>query len=114
LKLSRIKELLECEELSSSHSGDVEIENVMPSDMMSDVLAFAQPEALLITGLVNSQSVRTADFADAILIIYIRGRKPDEQTIELAKDLNISVMATDLGMFEACGILYEGGLKGIC
>ncbi|MCK4720085.1 hypothetical protein KAU08_05480 [bacterium] len=114
MKLSRIKELLGCEELSSSHSGDTEIESVMPSDMMSDVLAFAQPEALLITGLVNSQSVRTADFADAILIVYVRGKKPSEQTIELAKELNISVMATGMGMFEACGILYEGGLKGIC
>ena len=114
MKLSQVIKLLECEVLADSHSDDPEIEGVMPSDMMSDVLAFARPNALLMTGLVNSQSVRTADFADAYVIVYVRGKKPDEHTVELAQKLGITLLATEKGMFDACGILFREGLSGIC
>jgi hypothetical protein len=68
----------------------------------------------MLTGLVNAQSVRTADFADSFAIVYVRGKKPDDQTIELSEELGITLLATDKGMFEACGILYSKGLAGIC
>lgn len=114
MKLSRIIEILGCEVLANNHSDDPEIEGVMPSDMMSDVLAFARPNALLMTGLVNSQSVRTADFADSIVILYVRGKKPDGQTIKLGEKLGITILASDMGMFDACGLLYGEGMTGVC
>jgi predicted transcriptional regulator len=82
--------------------------------MMSDVLAYAEPGALMVTGLVNSQSVRTADIADAAAIIYVRGKRPDDQTVGLADEMNNPLLASDMGLFEACGILYAAGLKGVC
>jgi len=114
MKLSRISELLTCEVLSCFDKLDGDIRSCMSSDMMSDVLAFANPGSLLLTGLTNSQSVRTAAIADAGAIVYLRGKKPDKQTIELAEQLSIPLMCTDLGMFEACGILHKEGLTGIC
>lgn len=114
MKLSEIRPLLECEMLSGSNGTDIEVSFCLGADMMSDVLAFAEPGALLITGLTNSQSVRTAEIADAIAIIYLRGKKPDARALGLAEELSIPVMATKLGMFEACGRLHAEGVRGIC
>jgi len=114
MKLSEIKELLSCEVVLGDGEENKEISIVLSSDMMSDVLAFAEPGALLVTGLTNSQSVRTADMADAAAIVYIRGKKPDKMSVKLAEELSIPLYATKLGMFEVCGILYTKGMKGIC
>ncbi len=114
LTLSEISEILDCEIVLGLDSLDVETALVLSSDMMSDVLAFAQPGALMITGLTNSQSVRTADFADAAAILYIRGKVPDEKTIKLAEELKIPILSTKMGMFDVCGVLYAEGLRGVC
>ena len=114
MNLSQIIGLLECEPLTNEGFDDIEISKALASDMMSDVLAFAQPGALLVTGLTNSQSVRTADIADAAGIVYIRSKRPDEQTMDLAEDIGIPLFSTAKGMFEVCAILHTVGLKGIC
>jgi predicted transcriptional regulator len=114
LTLSEISEILDCEIVLGLDSLDVETALVLSSDMMSDVLAFAQPGALMITGLTNSQSVRTADFADAAAVLYIRGKMPEEKTIQLAEELKIPILSTKMGMFDVCGVLYAEGLRGVC
>jgi predicted transcriptional regulator len=114
MKLSEVRDLLHCEVLTADSVFDPEGNVCMGADMMSDVLAFARPGALLLTGLTNMQSVRTADIAEATGIVYVRGKRPDEQTIRLAEELKLPLMSTELNMFDACGILYESGLKGIC
>lgn len=115
MKLSKVKDLLECEVLCCEEIlEEVEVSSCLSSDMMSDILAFVEPWAILITGLTNAQSVRTANVADAAAIIYIRGKKPDETTLELAQEMRIPVLSTEKGMFEVCGILYASGLAGIC
>lgn len=114
MKLSEIKTMLDCEWISSSVVEDLEVTLCMSSDMMSDVLAFAAPGAVLLTGLTNTQSVRTADFADAAAIVYLRGKKPDQTAIKLAEQLSIPLMCTRTGMFEACGILHKAGCEGVC
>jgi predicted transcriptional regulator len=112
MRLAEIKDILRCEVLTGEDSLSMEVETVVASDGMSEILAFANPGALMITGLTNVQSVRTADIANVRAIIYIRGKRPDERTINLARESNIPVLATNLGMFDACGILRESGLKG--
>jgi len=115
MKLSTVKDMLECEVLSGAEILDeIEISSCMVSDMMSDVLAFCEPWAVLITGLTNVQSVRTANIADAAAIVYIRGKKPDKTVLELAEEMRIPVLLTDKGMFDVCGILHAAGLAGIC
>ncbi len=114
MKLSEICKLVNAEFVYAVEERDPDVCCCMASDMMSDVLAYATPTAMLITGLINSKSVRTADIADASAVLYIRGKKPDEQTVELAQDLGIPLLSTKCGMFETCGILHEAGLNGIC
>ncbi len=82
------------------------------SDMMSDVLAFVKDQAVLITGLVNQQVIRTAEMMDMVCVVFVRGKQPDQAIVDLARDRNIAVMTTTHRMFTACGLLYQGGLKG--
>jgi predicted transcriptional regulator len=79
---------------------------------MSDVLAFTRPGSLMLTGLVNIQSVRTADIAEVKAIIYVRGKVPTPDSIELAKEKRIPLLSTNYHMYEACGILYCNGIAG--
>ena len=91
---------------------DTEVHNACGSDMMSDVLAFVKDQSVLLTGLVNSQVVRTAEMMDMVCIIFVRGKEPSEEIINLAADRGIVLMKTSLRMFPACGILYQAGLRG--
>jgi len=98
--------------------GDVplesEIRSACGSDLMSDVLAFGRPGQVLLTGLASAQSVRTADIIGAKAIVYVRGKKPDEECVALATTKRIPLFTTRKMMYEACGILYGQGLPGVC
>ena len=112
MKISKIKELLNAstvcgEELLGSH-----VYSACGSDMMSDVLAYVKDQAVLLTGLVNSQVIRTAEMMDMNCIVFVRSKMPTAEMIELAKDCGMVILATDKRMYEACGILYSNGLVG--
>jgi len=83
------------------------------ADLMSDVLASVQSEAVLITGLCNPQVVRTALMADLTAIILVRGKQPPDETIDLAETEGIPLILTPHGMFEVCGRLYRAGLESL-
>ena len=89
---------------------DREIKGGFSGDLMSDVLASVQAEAVLITGLCNPQVVRTALIADVRLIIFARGKKPGEDILNLAIDENLPVAASPLGLYEISGRLKQAGL----
>ncbi len=89
-----------------------EVHNACGSDMMSDVLAFVKDQSVLLTGLVNMQVVRTAEMMDMLCIVFVRGKEPTAEMIELAKEFNIVLMKTPLRLFTACGLLYSSGLTG--
>ena len=112
MKVFEIKEILDAEIICGEEFLDREVFTACGSDMMSDVLAFVKDQSLLLTGLQNPQVVRTAEMMDMHCIIFVRGKTPDEQIIELANDRDIVLMTTGMRMFSACGKLYEAGLKG--
>jgi hypothetical protein len=111
MKLKEIAKILDAEVISSLR-GDVDIRMGCGSDLMSDVLLFAKPGSMLLTGLINIQVIYTASAAGIRVICFVRGKTPFAETIELAKAKNISLLSTTLPMFEACGRLYKKGLKG--
>ncbi|MHB0876715.1 MAG: DRTGG domain-containing protein [Anaerolineae bacterium] len=82
------------------------------SDLMSDVLTYATPEALLLTGLVNPQVIRTAEMADIVGILFVRGKHPPVETVQLALQVGIPLMRVDVTMFTATGRLFQAGLNG--
>ncbi len=91
---------------------DQEVDHACGSDMMSDVLAFVKDQAVLLTGLINTQAVRTAEMMDMKCVILVRGKDPQESVLELAKDRDICVLKTEHTMFSACGLLYQNGIRG--
>ena len=93
---------------------DAEIKTACGSDMMSDVLAYVKDQSVLLTGLVNPQVVRTAEMMDMLCIIFVRGKEPNEDIINLARTRDITLMSTPYRMFTACGLLYSNGLRGGC
>ena len=113
MTLEDVKRILEAEVIVGSNLLNQEVKMACGSDLMSDVLAFIKPETLLLTGLTNSQSVRTAEIANIKAIIYVRGKMPDKEAINLAREYKIPLLSTKLYMFEACGKLYRSGLVGI-
>jgi len=113
MTLKEIKLLLQAEVITGDDCLDKEIAAAGASDLMSDVLAFGKPGILLLTGLSNSQSVRTANIIDAKAIVYVRGKKPDQEGIALAKEKSIPLLSTKFMMYTACGLLFSQGLKGI-
>jgi predicted transcriptional regulator len=82
------------------------------ADLMSDVLAFARPDSVLLTGLVNPQVVRTAEMASIRAIVFVRGKHPPAETVHLAEEVGIPLLCTRYAMYEACGRLYQAGLPG--
>ncbi len=110
MKLREVAAILDATIISGEEQVDMEITNVCASDLMSDVLAFGAPRVLLLTGLTNAQSIMTADVADVAAVAYVRGKRPENGTVELARQKGIPVLTCDLAMFEACGRMYERGL----
>jgi hypothetical protein len=79
---------------------------------MSDVMAFVKDRVVLLTGLVNPQSLRTADLLDIRVIVFVRGKKPTDDLLEMAREAGMILLSTKYSMFLACGRLYEAGLRG--
>lgn len=111
MKLTELIKLTNGKLLTNQTDDDKEIAGAMGADLMSDVLASIQPEAALLTGLCNPQVIRTAMIADIRAIIFVRGKRPEKEAIQLANEEDIPLVTTKLGLFEACGILYKAGLS---
>lgn len=110
MKIGVIKELLKAEVVCGENQLEREVFSACGSDMMSDVLAYVKDQAVLLTGLVNPQVVRTAEMMDMVCIVFVRSKAPTEEMIRLAKESNLVLMKTQKRMYEACGKLYANGL----
>ncbi len=112
MTVNEIKSILAADVLCCECLLENDVLSACGSDMMSDVLAFAKEQAVLLTGLVNPQVVRTAEMMDMKCIVFVRGKHPAEDIVTLAKDRNIILLCTDLEMFTSCGLLFAHGLQG--
>ncbi|MBF9016434.1 MULTISPECIES: DRTGG domain-containing protein [unclassified Oceanispirochaeta] len=109
MKLNEIIKLTESELIC----GDPETQeyvNAFSSDLMSDVLTNEADEALLITGLVNVQAIRTAEMADISCILFVRDKTIPPNMVRLAEESDITILKTKHTMFWVCGVLYQAGI----
>lgn len=112
MTLRKIIELLEGEIILNTEDLDTTIDSVCSSDLMSDLLHFqSKTKALLITGLNNTQVIRTAEIADLKVIVFVLDKRPDKDTTEMARQKGVQLIVTRLSRFTACGRLYEAGLR---
>lgn len=112
MKIREILGILDAELITGGEMLDEDVRTACGSDMMSDVLSYVKDQAVLITGLLNPQAIRTAAMMDMVCVIFVRGKQPDQSIIDCARENGIAVMATSHRMFTACGLLYQAGLNG--
>lgn len=113
MKLVEIRDILQAEVLTGDDMLEEEVEYAFGSDLMSDVLAFVNQRILLLTGLTNPQVIRTAEMLDLLAIVFVRGKRPVREAIELAARKDIILLLTNYTMYEACGRLYNQGLGAL-
>ena len=110
MTIADVKNVLNATVICCGDALKKQVHNACGSDMMSDVLAFVKDHGILLTGLVNPQTVRTAVMMDMKGIVFVRGKKPDAAVISLAEESGIVLLTTDYRMYTACGLLYTAGL----
>ena len=112
MKIVTIKELLDAKVLCGEENLGKHVYSAFGCDLMSDVLAYVNDQAVLITGLVNPQVIRTALMMDMVCILFVRSKLPSEEMLDLARESGIVVLSTDKTLYTASGILYSNGLIG--
>lgn len=110
MKLRDVLEIIEGRVITKNTDLDMEVYMGCGADLMSDVLAFTHEGTLLMTGLTNPQVIRTAEMAGIQAVVFVRGKVPPPETIALAEEKGIALLASKYTMFETCGRLYKAGL----
>lgn len=108
MRFSEISNGLECMEFNRGDQyGNVEIESVTAGDLMSEVLVYDKENLLLVTALNSEQALRTANMVDALGVLLVNAKTPNEKMIALADDLDISLLSTAGSMFDTCAALHN-------
>lgn len=79
-----------------------EVENIVASDLMSDVLVTDLPRLALLTSLASDQAIRTADIVGALAVVVVNGKTLPQNMRQLARELNITLLRSPLPKFDAC------------
>ena len=112
MTLQEVKTILEAKVLCEEQHLGNEVLSAFACDFMSDVLAYAHNQPLLLTGLVNPQVIRTAEMMDVPCIVFVRGKLPDEAMLELAAERGIVLMSTQKTLYLSSCLLFTNGLQG--
>jgi len=113
LKLAHVIDAVQAVSICQVPDLEAEVRAGLSADLMSDVLRLGRERMLLITGLVNPQVVRTAEMLGITAVLFVRAKRPPPETIALAEEAGIALLATRYTMYEASGLLYQAGLVGI-
>ena len=98
MTIGTIAELLDAKILCAEDT-EARVDSACGSDMMSDVLAYVKDQAVLLTGLINTQVVRTAQMMDMVCVVFVRNKQPTEEMVALAKEQGIVLMTTSKRMY---------------
>ena len=113
MKLTELIRLIDGAVLTRGADLNRDVRGGCGADLMSDVLAYSQPDAVLFTGLCTMQVVRTAMMADVAAIVFVRDKQPTDDIIQLASREKIPLISSPHGMFEVCGRLHSAGLQSL-
>lgn len=113
MKLSKIIEALDGKLLTGDGFLEKEITTCGASDLMSDILAGLSEGCILLTGLTTVQVIRTAMVADVGAVVFVRGKIPPAEVIELAEENQLPLVSSPYSMFVSCGRLHDCQLTGL-
>lgn len=112
MKLQKIAEIVQAKIVAGNTTNHT-IKTGFCSDLMSDVLTIDTDKMLLITGMTNIQTIRTAEMADIQCILLVRKRKATPEMLVLAAENGMTILETDFSMFKTAGELYSAGLTPV-
>ena len=110
MEISKIAKILDANIIVSNHDSKHKLKYGFASDLMSDVLTLEEEEVILITGLCNIQTIRTAEMANISVILYVRNKQVTDEMIHLAKENDMTIMQCNYSMFRTVGLLHENRL----
>lgn len=113
MKLKDVAEMLEGEVVLGFDQLEKEVEFAFASDLMSDVLTVQKDNMILLTGLANIQTLRTAEMSDISCIVFVRNKKVNPEMLKLGKESGIVLIECPCSMFKASGLLFSHGLKPV-
>jgi len=111
MKFKEIAKLLEAEVFSTEEQLEREVPCAFGSDLISDILMCTKEPTLLLTGLTNPQVIRLADMIDILGIVFVRGKKPSQELIDMANERDLPMISTAFTLYKSSGILYNNGLR---
>lgn len=111
MKLKEIIEALEADLLSEGVDQEKDISCAFGSDLISDILMCTKESTLLLTGLTNPQIIRLSDMIDLFGIVFVRGKVPQQEIIDMAKERGLPLISTKFTLYKSSGILYNSGLR---
>lgn len=113
MKLIQIVEALEAKVLVGNELLEKEINTCGASDLMSDILAGLSEGCILLTGLTTVQVIRTAMVAGVGAVVFVRGKMPPQEVIDLAEKQGLPLISSPYSMFVSCGRLHACNLTGL-
>lgn len=111
LTLGEAVDILKAEDVVPADDPGTCLTGCFAADLMSDVLAFARQDSLLVTGLTTDQTVRTAAIMHLAAVVIVEGKRTASEMVEAAREELIPIYRTPLSKYEACGLLLQAGLR---
>lgn len=113
MRVADVVEILGANVICGSDKLEKQIEVCFASDLMSDVLTLDTRGLLLLTGLANLQTIRTAEMSDIIYVVFVRNKKASDEMVELAREIGMVLIESPYSLYKASGLLYTAGLKPV-
>jgi predicted transcriptional regulator len=113
LEIGNIAEILKAKVLTPDLDVNREVDFAFSSDLMSDVLTGDYHKTVLITGLSNLQSIRTAEMSDISEVIIGRNKEVSQEMIDLAMENDIFLIRSSYSLFRISGLLFKAGIKPV-
>lgn len=111
--IREIVKALDCQVVCGERHLDRHVVQAFASDLMSDVLTLRQSGIMLITGLANLQTIRTAEIAEFQVILFVRNKKVRGEMLEIAMENDMVILECSYSMFRACGLLFSLGIQPV-
>jgi predicted transcriptional regulator len=113
MKISEIVNIVDGRVICGQELLNGEVQNAFSSDLLSDVLTINRPGIMLITGVANLQTIRTAEMAEVTCILLVRNKKANLEMIDLARENGLMIVECAGSMFGVSGKLYQAGIQPI-
>ena len=107
MRLSEAIRLLELCPVSVDEASDPEVTSAYCGDLLSDVLANAEPESLWFTVQGHVNVVAVAQLKDVACVVLVNGVSPDPQAVAKAKAQGVNMCGSDRTAAQLCMALAE-------